>query len=120
LEPLCFVLGKSSAVKDVFENYPDASTFCADKIRSAEKLGLSNMSYVAESVDSLSVFDKKVTIYVMKARLYLMKILRCATFSLPQKIPSFLFMYLIALLDHAYQMEKIVSPFRKSAFLYLT
>jgi len=60
MEPLCFVLGKSSAVKDVFENYPDAATFCADKIRSADKLGLSNMSYVAETVDSLSVFDKKM------------------------------------------------------------
>ena len=64
IEPLCFVLGKSSAVKDVFENYPDASTFCADKIRSADKLGLSSMSYVAESVDSLSVFDKKVNFFL--------------------------------------------------------
>ena len=60
IEPLCFVVGKSSTVKEVFENYPDVGTFCADKIRSADKLGLSNMSYVAETVDSLSVFDKKV------------------------------------------------------------
>lgn len=60
MEPMCFVIGRSTSVKEILENYPDVTNFCNDKIRSAEKIGLSSMSYVTESTDALAVFDKKM------------------------------------------------------------
>ena len=59
LDPMCLVIGKSSAIREIAENYPDIGYFCGDKIRSGEKFNLSQ-SILTESADALQLFDKKV------------------------------------------------------------
>ena len=61
IEPMCMVIGRSHAIREIAENYPDISYFCGDKIRGGEKYNLNGHSVLTESADSLSVFDKKVT-----------------------------------------------------------
>ena len=60
MDPICMAVGRSSALKDVLENYTDIGYFCQDKIRSGERYGLGKLSYVTESSDALHLFDKKV------------------------------------------------------------
>jgi len=60
MDPICMAVGRSSALKDVLENYTDIGYFCQDKIRSGERYGLGKLSYVTESSDALHLFDKKI------------------------------------------------------------
>ena len=61
IEPMCMVIGRSHAIREIAENYPDISYFCGDKIRGGEKYNLNGHSVLTESADALSIFDKKVT-----------------------------------------------------------
>ena len=60
MDPICMSVGRSSALKDLLENYTDIAYFCQDKIRSGDRYGLGKLSYVTESSDALHLFDKKV------------------------------------------------------------
>ena len=60
MDPMVLALGRSAALADVLENYPDISSLCADKIKSGERYGLNKLSFISESTDCLSLFDKKV------------------------------------------------------------
>jgi len=60
IDPICLAIGRSSALKDILENYTDISYYCADKIKSGERYGLGRLSTVTESSDALSIFDKKI------------------------------------------------------------
>ena len=60
IDPICLAIGRSSALKDILDNYTDISYYCADKIKSGERYGLGRLSTVTESSDALSIFDKKV------------------------------------------------------------
>ena len=62
IDPVCLAIGRSGALKDIFENYTDVSYYCADKIKSGERYGLGRLSFISESADALSVFDKKVRV----------------------------------------------------------
>jgi len=59
IEPMCMVIGRSHAIREIAENYPDISYFCGDKIRGGEKYNLNGHSVLTESADALSIFDKK-------------------------------------------------------------
>ena len=61
MDPICMAIGRSTALKDVLENYTDINYFCSDRIRSGERSGLSRLSFVTESSDALLLFDKKVS-----------------------------------------------------------
>merc|ERR1712130_879572 len=60
MDPICMSVGRSSALKDLLENYTDIAYFCQDKIRSGDRYGLGKLSYVTESSDALHLFDKKI------------------------------------------------------------
>jgi len=59
IEPMCLVVGRSHAIREIAENYPDIAYFCGDKIRGGEKYNLNGHSVLTESADALSVLDKK-------------------------------------------------------------